>query len=82
MKRTIKIYFPILALCLLGGATYLTMALISQITRKESDMSTKYPVEVNQQSDQPSPPPSDGVDERIAWVENGLVCMSADGQPQ
>jgi CubicO group peptidase (beta-lactamase class C family) len=82
MKKTIEIYFPILALCLLGGATYLTMALISQITRKESDMSTKYPVEVNQQSDQPSPPPSDGVDERIARVENGLVCMSADGQPQ
>ena len=77
-----RILFPILALCILGGGTFLTVVLLSPITRKESDVSTKYPVEVNQQSDQPSPPPSDGVDERIAWVENGLVCMSADGQPQ
>ena len=45
-------------------------------------MPTEYPVEVDKQSDQPSPPPSDRVDERIAQVENALVRMSANGQPQ
>jgi len=37
---------------------------------------------MNNQSEQPSPPPSGSVDERIARVENGLVCMAANGQPQ
>jgi CubicO group peptidase (beta-lactamase class C family) len=45
-------------------------------------MPTKYPAEVNKQSDQPSLPPSGSVDERIARVENGLVLMDANGQPQ
>lgn len=45
-------------------------------------MSTKYPAEVNKQNDQPSLPPSDSVDERIAQVENGLVRMAANLQPQ
>jgi CubicO group peptidase (beta-lactamase class C family) len=45
-------------------------------------MPTEYPVDVDTTSDEPSPLPSDGVDERIAQVENGLVCMSANAQPQ
>jgi len=37
---------------------------------------------MNDQSEQPSPPPSGGVDERISRVENGLVRMAANGQPE
>ena len=37
---------------------------------------------MNDQSEQRSPPPSGGVDERISRVENGLVRMAANGQPQ
>jgi len=77
-----RILFPILALCLFGGALYLTLALTPMITGKEFDMSTKYPVGANKQGGQPSLPPSGSVDERIARVENGLVHMSANGQPQ
>ena len=45
-------------------------------------MPTKYPLKVNQQSDQPALPSPDSADERIAQVENGLVRMNANGQPQ
>ncbi|MBM3134721.1 MAG: beta-lactamase family protein [Chloroflexi bacterium] len=82
MNKTNQILFSILALCLLGGAIYFTIVWISPIIRKESAMSTKHPVEVNTQSEQSSLLSPDSVDERIAQVENGLVCMSANGQPQ
>jgi CubicO group peptidase (beta-lactamase class C family) len=82
MKKTIQVLFPILALCILGGAIYFTMALLSPIARKEFDTSTKYPAEVNKQSEQPSLSSPDTVDERIAQVENGLVLMDTSGQPQ
>ncbi len=45
-------------------------------------MSTRYPGEVNQQSDQLSPSPSGNTLERIARVENSLVHISAEAQPQ
>ena len=45
-------------------------------------MSTKSPAKANQGSAQPFILPSGNVDERIARVENGLVVMSADWQPQ
>lgn len=45
-------------------------------------MSTKYPTDENQETAQPFIPPSGSEDERIARVENGLVVMSADWQPQ
>jgi len=45
-------------------------------------MPTKYLAEVYKQSDQPSLSRSDWVDERIPQVENGLVLMSANGQPE
>jgi len=45
-------------------------------------MSTKYPAEANQESAQPFIPPSGSADERISRVENGLVVISADWQPQ
>ena len=45
-------------------------------------MSTKYSAKANEQSEQPSLSTPDFVDERIAQVENGLVRMDANAQPQ
>jgi CubicO group peptidase (beta-lactamase class C family) len=71
-----------LTLCLLVGIIFLSIVLISPITRKENDLSIKYPTNVNKQSDQPSLSRPDWVDERITQVENSLVCISASGQPE
>jgi CubicO group peptidase (beta-lactamase class C family) len=80
MRR--QILYPLLACCFLSGVIALTTICFSSINRKELDMPTKYPLEVNQQSDQPSLPSPGSVDEHIAQVENGLVRMSANGQPE
>ena len=72
----------ILALGLLAGVVFLTLARIPSITRKEIDMSTNNPTEAHKQSEQPSLSPSDNMDERIAQIENGLVTMSVNGQLQ
>ncbi len=45
-------------------------------------MSDKYSTEKNKPGETVSLPPSGSVDERIARVENNLVRMSANGQPQ
>ncbi len=45
-------------------------------------MPTKYPLEVNQQSNQPALPLPDSLDEHIAQVENGLVRINENAQPE
>lgn len=45
-------------------------------------MTTKNPIEVNKQDNPPFLPTPASVDERIAQVENSLVRMSANGQPE
>ncbi len=82
MNKRHQIYFFLLALCLFGGAAFLAITLIFPIIKKENTMSTKYPAEVNKQSDQPSQLTPDGLDERIVQVENGLVQLDANAQPQ
>ncbi len=82
MQRNKQVVLAILALCVLGGALILAIVLAFPLMRKESDMPTENPPEVMGQSEQASLPASAGTDERITQVENGLICMSADGQPQ
>ena len=54
MKKTNKILFPILVLCLLAAGIFLAMTLISPIIRKEVNLSIKNPTDVNNQSGQPT----------------------------
>jgi CubicO group peptidase (beta-lactamase class C family) len=77
-----KILLTVLALCFLGSAIFLAIVLPSAIARKEYNMSTKYPAETNKPGDQLSIQPSGSVNDRIAQVENGLVIMAANLQPQ
>lgn len=82
MKRNKQVALAILTLCVLGGAGVLAIVLAFPLMRKESEMPTENPIGVMGKSEQSSLPASAGTDERTTQVENGLVCMSADGQPQ
>lgn len=72
-----KILLPLLVLCILAGAIYLASTLITQPTPQPIDAT------VTEQPAQPTiQQPETSLDERIAQVENGLVLMDANGQPQ
>jgi CubicO group peptidase (beta-lactamase class C family) len=76
-RHQVQILFSILALCLLGGAIYLTVALTSLPSPLPADATaTIFPAGRAMQDLEIS------VDERIALVENGLVRMGANEQPQ
>jgi CubicO group peptidase (beta-lactamase class C family) len=74
-RRQVQILFSILALCIPGGVIYLTRALISSPSPLPAD-----PTATDSSAGRAMQDPE--ISERIALVENGLVRMDANAQPQ